>query len=88
MTCPLDALRTDLALHFETLSPAQLEHAGRLAIEDAGGILIEPRPGWGPLEVEITLYGIHASGDTLESALRIWRTRALRIHREQERAAA
>jgi hypothetical protein len=72
--------RADLALMFETLTDPQVEQAGRAAILETGGTLVEPRGQWGPLEWEVTLYGVQGRGDSLAAALRTWAKRARRIH--------
>lgn len=82
MTCsatpPHLAPRAALLHALDGLSDRAIEAAGRAAITTHGGTLLEPRPGWGPLEYELTLIGVQANGTTLAEALRTWCKRARR----------
>ncbi|MEQ8292512.1 MAG: hypothetical protein RIA08_09920 [Roseovarius sp.] len=94
-TDQLDAIRFDLALHFETLGPASRDHAARLAVEEHGGTAIdaqpmEPKHGhWGPLEAELSILGVQGTGTTMADAATAWARRARRMHdaMNQEQAA-
>lgn len=82
----LDAIRFDLALHFETLGPAARDHAARLAVEEHGGAAIDPQPiipkrgRWGPFEAELSILGVQGTGTTLADAATAWARRARRMH--------
>lgn len=81
-----DAIRFDLALHFETLGPASREHAARLAVVDFGGTAIDPQPDrprrgrWGPLEAELSILGVIGTGATMAEAATAWARNARRVH--------
>ena len=81
-----DAIRFDLALHFETLGPASREHAARLAVIDFGGTAIDPqadrprRGRWGPLEAELSILGVMGTGATMAEAASAWARNARRVH--------
>lgn len=44
----------------------------RKAVVTHGGTLIEPTSQWGPLEVQLSLIGVSASGATIAEAGRQW----------------
>jgi hypothetical protein len=44
----------------------------RKAVVTHGGTLIEPASQWGPLEVQLSLIGVSASGATIAEAGRQW----------------
>ena len=82
----LDAIRFELALHFETLGPAARDHAARLAVEKHGGAAIDAQPTeptrgrWGPFEAELSILGVQGTGATMSDAATTWARRARRIH--------
>lgn len=90
----IDAIRADLAMHFETLADAPLAIAGKSAIIEYGATHIEPqtrsyqrRHGhWGQDWHEITLLGVFGQGGTLSEALRDWTKKAMRMHLAAENA--
>lgn len=75
---PINAARLDMALAFETLSDGALDSVLRAAVLEHGGTLILPRDTWGPVECELSLLGICATGDTPAAAARSWTKRCLR----------
>ncbi len=84
----IDAIRTDLAMHFETMTDAEVVIAGQAALIDYGATHIQPqtrsyqkRHGqWGQDWHEITMLGVFAQGSTMAEALRDWTRNAVRMH--------
>lgn len=68
----LDALRAQVCLTVRQTAPADLDAAMRAAVVGLGGCLTEPQPDWGPVEVELTLLGLFATGETLSAAAHNW----------------
>ncbi|MFQ1700801.1 hypothetical protein ACJ5NV_09410 [Loktanella agnita] len=49
------------------------------AVLDHGGTLIEPSPGWGPLEFQVNVLGCTGTGETVAAAASDWATCAIRM---------
>jgi hypothetical protein len=58
------------SIHALDGSDAEIEI--RKAVVTHGGTLIEPTSQWGPLEVQLSLIGVSASGATIAEAGRQW----------------
>lgn len=91
---PIDALafapgtyRSELA---ETLAmlpaPEQVSLVNRWIVQ-TGAIWNPPGSAWGPLEGELTLFGMTAFGDTLEAAIASWIKHVRRTEQAMEDAA-
>lgn len=72
--CMIDATRQDIATEIMALTDPQLADALQDIVCGAGACLIEPDPRgtWGPLEYEITMLAVAASGPTATEAARKW----------------
>lgn len=72
--CMIAAARLEIATDIAALTDAQLADALQDMLCEAGACLIMPdtRGAWGPLEVEITMLAISASGPTAIDAARKW----------------
>ena len=74
MSCSLDQLRREAVAALEILSgPARREVFEAMRLR-SGGTLIprDPNSNWSPNDVHVELYGISASGPTLDQAIRHW----------------
>ncbi|MDO6588939.1 MULTISPECIES: hypothetical protein [Rhodobacterales] len=61
-----------LADGIDNLDARDAEIEIRKAVVTHGGTLIEPTMQWGPLEVQLSLIGVSASGATIAEAGRQW----------------
>jgi len=75
---PTELARIEMALEFEALSDTALDLAIRAAVIQHGGTLVPPKDEWGPLECELSLLGLSATGDTPAVAARGWTKHCLR----------
>ena len=57
---------------FRTAANHDIDSTIRKAVVTHGGTLIEPTSGWGPLETQLSLIGVSASGATVADAGRQW----------------
>lgn len=77
----INAERLDVAAAWNGLRDDDLEEAVRAAVIDFGGCYMPPCGEWGPLEHELSLLGLSATGETLAAAARSW---IKRTHRYSE----
>ncbi|MDO6591733.1 hypothetical protein DS901_13395 [Loktanella sp. D2R18] len=61
-----------VAESIDNLDGCDAETEIRKAVVTHGGTLIEPTSQWGPLEVQLSLIGVSASGATIAEAGRQW----------------
>jgi hypothetical protein len=61
-----------VAESIDRLAGSDVETEIRKAVVTHGGTLIEPTSHWGPLEVQLSLIGVSASGPTIAEAGRQW----------------
>ncbi len=61
-----------VAESIDRLAGNDVETEIRKAVVTHGGTLIEPTSHWGPLEVQLSLIGVSASGATIGDAGRQW----------------
>jgi hypothetical protein len=61
-----------VADRINNLEASDAEIEIRKAVITHGGTLIEPTSQWGPLEVQLSLIGVSASGATIAEAGRQW----------------
>jgi hypothetical protein len=86
----LAASRAELIEAIYQTPREQRDELFRDALIEHGGTLVEPDPrhGWGPLEIEVSLLGIFASGGTPEAAVNAWAKAASRSLRDPGGLAA
>ena len=75
----MNAHRQDVADRWSDLRDPDLEQVAATDIVRLGGCHIPPAGQWGPVEHEITLLGLSATGVTLAAAARAWIKRTRRF---------
>jgi hypothetical protein len=73
------AMRRGIVDRWRNLPDDLLEADACRAVEALDGCYIPPGGEWGPMEHELTLLGITATGNSLANAARSWMKRAKRV---------
>jgi hypothetical protein len=66
------------ATEMEVLDTKARRDMARDIVVSSGGTLIEPRPRWGPVNYELSIAGIVAHGNDLDTAISAWIKAAIR----------